>query len=91
MTLATEEKHLDGLVQQLLKEHDPAGGRVESQGDYQAIVVEGRRVNHILHVILSFLTCGFWLIIWIVLGIAGGEKRKLVKVDEDGNETVTRL
>ena len=68
-----------------------AGGRVESQGDYQAIVVEGRRVNHVLHVILSFLTCGFWIIVWIVLGIAGGEKRKLVKVDEDGNETVTRL
>ena len=29
MTLTTEEKHLDDLVQQLLKEHDPAGGRVE--------------------------------------------------------------
>ncbi len=29
MTLTTEEKHLDGLVQQLLKEHDPAGERVE--------------------------------------------------------------
>ena len=27
-------------------------------------------VNHILHLALSFLTAGFWLIVWIIIAVA---------------------
>jgi len=33
------------------------------------------RINHILHLILSIVTFGFWLIVWIVLGITNSAKR----------------
>jgi len=67
------------------------GGRVEVQTDYQAIIVSGRRVNHLLHLILSVLTIGAWaLLIWLPLAIFGGEKRYAVTVDRFGNITTAK-
>ena len=54
----------------------------ESRGEYQAVLVHGRRVNHILHLLLSLFTAGLWLVIWLILAVTGGEERVLVQVDE---------
>ena len=61
------------------------GYRVESQSDIQATLVRGRRVNHILHLLLTLVTLGIWLLVWISLAIFGGEKRVILVVDEFGN------
>ena len=61
------------------------GMRVESQSDYQAVLVKGKRVNHILHLILTLITLGMWGFVWILLVIIGGERRSVVRVDEFGN------
>lgn len=61
------------------------GYRVESQSEIQATLVRGRRVNHILHLLLSLITIGIWLLVWICLAIFGGEKRVILIVDEFGN------
>ena len=53
------------------------GARVESQGDYQAILVTGHRLNHVLRL----ATLGFW----------GGEHRTLVSVDESGHTNIQKL
>ena len=68
----------------------PRGLRVESQSDYQAVLVSGRRVNHVLHLILTLVTCLTWGIVWAALVIFGGEKREIAGVDEWGNVTVSR-
>jgi hypothetical protein len=65
-----------------------SGGRIESQSEFQAVVVDGHRVNHVLHAIISFFTCGLWIVIWLVLGLSGGEKRRIVRVDQYGNTTL---
>jgi hypothetical protein len=59
--------------------------RVENQGEYQAVLVTGQKVNHTLHFLISVFTCGLWLIVWLILGLTGGEKRHIVQVDEWGN------
>ena len=51
------------------------------------MLVRGQRVNHILHLILSILTLGFWVIIWLVLVVAGGQKRQVLTVDAHGAVT----
>lgn len=61
------------------------GFRIESQGDYQAVVVKGSPVNHVLHLIISAFTLGAWLVVWGALVLFGGEKRTFVQVDEYGN------
>jgi len=61
-----------------------AGWRIESQTDYQAVIVKGHRPNHILHLILTIITFGIWAIVWILVTLIGGEKRRVVSVDEWG-------
>lgn len=67
------------------------GARVESQSDYQAVLVKGHRVNHILHLILTLITLGVWVVVWIAMVLIGGEKRRMATVDEFGNVSVARL
>ena len=61
------------------------GGRIESQSDYQAVVVFGKPVNNILHLILTLVTCLVWGLVWIGMLIWGGEKRVMVGIDEYGH------
>jgi hypothetical protein len=68
-----------------------SGARVESQSDFQAVVVRGKSVNHVLHLILTLVTLGFWGIVWIAMAIFGGEKRSMVTVDEYGNAAVQKV
>ena len=61
------------------------GARIESQSETMAVLVTGRRVNHILHFLIGFPTLGFWWLVWAYLAITGGEKRQVVTVDDYGN------
>jgi hypothetical protein len=67
------------------------GARVESQSDYQAVLVRGHRPNNTLHLILTVVTFGLWGLVWLALALIGGEKRSVASVDEWGNATVQRL
>jgi hypothetical protein len=67
------------------------GARVESQGDYQAILVRGHRPNHMLHLVLSIVTLGLWLFVWLGVIAFGGEKRMSASVDEWGNTNLQNL
>ena len=57
----------------------------ESQTDYHVVIVRGHRPNHVLHLLLSIVTLGLWIPVWILLSIFGGEKRRAISVDECGN------
>jgi len=61
------------------------GLRVESQSEFQAVLIEGKPVNHTLHAILTIFTCLLWGIVWAVIAGTGGEKREMIVVDEFGN------
>lgn len=62
------------------------GYRVESQTPHQAILVKGRRPNHLLHLILGIVTISlWWLFVWLPLILFGGEKRRVITVDVYGN------
>jgi hypothetical protein len=67
------------------------GARVESQSDYQAVLVHGHRLNNTLHLILTLVTLGVWGIVWLLLALFGGEKREVASVDEWGNSSIQRL
>ena len=54
------------------------GWRVESQTDQTAVMVRGRRPEHILHFVLTMLTFGFWAIVWIFLTIFRREDRMVL-------------
>ena len=76
-------RHISSMVAQ--------GFRVESQSDFQAVMVKGKDVNHILHLILSLVTAGLWLLVWLLLIVTGGEKRSMITVDNFGNVNVAKV
>jgi Protein of unknown function (DUF2510) len=61
------------------------GLRIESQSDFQAVLIEGKPINHTLHAILTIFTCLLWGIVWAVIAGTGGERREMIVVDEFGN------
>ena len=66
------------------------GWGIESQGQYYAVIVQGERVNHLLHLILSIITVGLWIIVWLIV-ISGGQERMMIYVDEQGEVSVTEV
>ena len=45
----------------------------------------GRPVNHVLHLILTLVSCGLWGVVWLVVVLTGGEKRVTLAADEWGH------
>ena len=66
--------------------------RIESQLDWSVILVrKGQEVNHVLHGILTVLTC-VWGIVWAVLASrATKEERYMLTVDGFGNVMTQKL
>jgi hypothetical protein len=79
------------LLARTLTSQIASGARVESQSDFQAVVVKGKGVNHTLHLIITLVTLLMWAPVWIALAIFGGEKRNLLTVDEYGNAAVQKV
>jgi hypothetical protein len=67
------------------------GGRVESRDDRSALIVYGHRVHHFLHLLLTVVTVGAWLLVWMPMAILGGERRERITVDEAGGVSTQRL
>lgn len=86
-TLVSDEVRRQNLQNFLSQEIAVSRGRVESVTPYSAVVVTGQKVNHVLHLLVSVLLCGFWLPIWLIIALTGGEKRHVLAVDQCGNVT----
>jgi hypothetical protein len=67
------------------------GRRVESQSDYQAVLIRGRHVRHVLHLVLTLITVGLWAPIWLAMWLLYRERREIAAVDEYGNVSVARV
>jgi hypothetical protein len=63
-------------IDQQIASYLAKGWRIESRTDHAAVMVKGKRVNHVLHLLLSLVTVGLWLPVWLIVAIVGGEKRE---------------
>lgn len=67
-------------LQRALKRRDMStlidmGWEVQVDTAEHTYLVRGRRVNHILHLLLSVVTAGIWVPVWVWLALNGGEQR----------------
>ena len=54
------------------------GGRIESSSATQAVVVYGKPAAggvHVVHFLLTLLTFGVWVIVWLLYAISRREQR----------------
>ena len=67
-----------------------SGWNVQSQSDYQAVMhIPAQKTNHVLHLILTLITLGFWGLVWIAMVVIHkGEQHEVVSVDEYGNTNI---
>jgi hypothetical protein len=90
-TKRVSEKQRKAILAQQLQQATVRGLRIESQSDFQAVMIEGQKVNHVLHAVLTVFTCFLWGIVWAIIAGTGGEKREMILVDEYGNVQHQRL
>jgi hypothetical protein len=82
--MGNEIEHRRNLAQAVSRE--VAGGfRVESQGDAQAVMVKGKGTSHVLHLILTLVTLGMWVPVWLIMYFVAKPKRVILTLDEFGN------
>ena len=66
------------------------GWTVRSASPHQVTLSKGGHVSHLLHLILTLLTVGLWLPVWVVVSCTGRARQVVLTVDQDGN-VVRRL
>lgn len=66
------------------------GWRIAANTGTQASLVKGKPTSHLLHVVLSLLTLGLWIPVWIAVAVLAGENTKVLTVDERGNIRTSR-
>lgn len=53
---------------------------------YAVLSLPAKPVNHILHLLVTLFTCGFWVIVWaIIAGTHRREQRLRISIDDFGN------
>lgn len=43
-----------------------------------AILKKKETINNTLHIVLSLVTCGFWLTVWLIMALVNANKEKTV-------------
>jgi hypothetical protein len=85
--IKSAEERKAALEVVLASELSTGKSRIESKSDFTAVLVSGKKVNHVLHLILTLLTAGLWLFVWLVIVITNSGGRKVISVDAYGNVT----
>jgi len=65
------------------------GYRIEHTTQFSAVVARGGRTSHVLHLILSLLTFGAWVPVWIIMATINIRVRYRIAVDPYGHITRT--
>jgi hypothetical protein len=74
----------NAILDQQLMAVASEGGRVETRTADAAVVVTGKPVNHVLHLLLSLFLCTMWVPVWLIMAAVGGERRATISVDATG-------
>lgn len=67
-----------------------AGWQVVSQTPTAVRLQKGHPTSHLLHLVLSVLTMGLWIPVWIFMAVVAGEKNKTLYLDKNGNVRTNR-
>lgn len=78
------EAERQSVMDQALASYVAAGATVVYRDSRQAVISDQPHVNHVMHAILSLLTFGLWLLVWLLVAMTAKEKRHTITVDEFG-------
>jgi hypothetical protein len=73
--------------------HVQVGWAVESRSPTMAVMVShAASPNHVLHLLLSLVTCGLWLVVWLLVAVtsSGRTRRVALTVGPNGEIVSTQ-
>lgn len=76
------------ILEKRIIEFIALGWTVEHKSDFDVVIKTGKRPNHILHLLLSLVSFGFWLPVWLLLSISMGKRLQRISIDEFGNSLI---
>ena len=80
------DEHRQKLLQEAVDSEMLKGNaQIIHKTDYAAVLETGKKVNHILHLLLALVTFGIWLPVWLFIAAFGNTRKKTLKVDSQGN------
>ena len=79
----------------MISRHTLSGWVIIDRDDREATAVlalPAKPANHVLHLLITFLTCGLWVFVWLIL-VLGEQKEQRVRlsIDNFGNATQERV
>ena len=60
------------------------GWTLANRDTHNAVLSKGGKVRHVMHAIISLLTCGVWLWGWAIVAILGTRQTMTLRTDENG-------
>jgi len=83
------KKHKKQTLEEAKIEFVLEGWKIELEEEKRFVASKEKKVNHILHAILTVLT-GIWAIVWIVLYLRKKVDRRVVSFEEKTNSIMIR-
>ena len=60
------------------------GYKLNTQTDFFVVLEKGKKPNHMMHFLLCFPTIGIWILVWMILTLNSGYRRKTFEITEYG-------
>lgn len=89
--LPASDQDRRALLDDALMSRVAAGAVIEHRQDFEAVVRYDKRVNHVVHGILSLITLGAWLVVWLIVAFYARPARFALRVDTFGRVVETPL
>lgn len=74
---------MEAALNNLVQSEVNRGARVEYQTGDSVTLATGKRVNHILHLIVSIIIAP-WSVVWAIFEWTGGLRREVIRLDANG-------
>lgn len=56
------------------------------------LVKQGEKVNHLLHFLMSCISCGLWVFVWLYLALVKAKEQRIrVSIDGAGNSIEEKI
>ena len=61
------------------------GATVVLDGPHGVVLGYPRAVSHVLHALMTLVTAGVWIVVWLALALGRGQRRVRLEADDWGN------
>jgi len=91
MSLQPQQYPISHILDTEVARHVAVGWAVESRSETMAVVVSAANTNHVLHLLLTLVSCGLWAVVWFFLAVTSRTKRLSLVVNPDGTVSRTQF